>query len=311
MEPEPTIGLQEAADRLGVHYMTAYRYVRTGRLDAERSGGEWRVDPAALDALQQGRPGGSARTARPSRAASRAATVRRLEDRLCANDEAGAWRLVEDALVAGAEPIDVLVDVISPAMARVGDRWEAGELTVADEHQATAIAHRVVGRLGPRFARRGRRRGTVAIGSPEGDHHALPVAIAADVVRGRGFDVAELGAQHTRGFVRRRSGCGRRPRRGRDHRDGGWSPRCGGGHGPRAPCRRGRRARRGRRLRRNGDARAARRRRPVRGRRRARAGVAGRGAGARRADRGMTRVRTAARSRRGRGGRCAASTRAA
>jgi methanogenic corrinoid protein MtbC1 len=54
----------------------------------------------------------------------------------------------------------------------------------------------VVGRLGPRFARRGRRRGTVVIGAPEGDHHALPVAIAADVVRGRGFDVVELGS-HT------------------------------------------------------------------------------------------------------------------
>ena len=32
------ITLHEAAARLGVHYMTAYRYVRTGRLPAERDG---------------------------------------------------------------------------------------------------------------------------------------------------------------------------------------------------------------------------------------------------------------------------------
>ena len=31
---EPDLTLQEAADLLGVHYMTAYRYVRTGRLPA-------------------------------------------------------------------------------------------------------------------------------------------------------------------------------------------------------------------------------------------------------------------------------------
>ena len=32
------VTLHEAAERLGVHYMTAYRYVRTGRLPAERDG---------------------------------------------------------------------------------------------------------------------------------------------------------------------------------------------------------------------------------------------------------------------------------
>ena len=40
------ISLQEAASRLGVHYMTAYRYVRTGRLPARRDGAQWFVDVA-------------------------------------------------------------------------------------------------------------------------------------------------------------------------------------------------------------------------------------------------------------------------
>jgi hypothetical protein len=33
--------LKQAAAYLGVHYMTAYRYVRTGRLGARRLGTEW------------------------------------------------------------------------------------------------------------------------------------------------------------------------------------------------------------------------------------------------------------------------------
>jgi excisionase family DNA binding protein len=46
------ISLQEAASRLGVHYMTAYRYVRTGRLPARRDGAQWLVDPHDLDLIQ-------------------------------------------------------------------------------------------------------------------------------------------------------------------------------------------------------------------------------------------------------------------
>ena len=54
----PTISLGEAAERLGVHYMTAYRYVRTGRLPATRVGGQWVVDPRDLTALPAASPPG-------------------------------------------------------------------------------------------------------------------------------------------------------------------------------------------------------------------------------------------------------------
>lgn len=45
---ETPIGLRDAAERLGVHYMTAYRYVRLGVLPAEKVGGEWQVRPSDL-----------------------------------------------------------------------------------------------------------------------------------------------------------------------------------------------------------------------------------------------------------------------
>lgn len=189
MEADRRIGLQEAADRLGVHYMTAYRYVRTGRLDATRVGGQWRVDLRDVAALAR-QPVATPR----QRSASRGAAARRLEKRMLVNDEAGAWRIIEEMLASGAEPDEILVDLIAPAMADVGSRWEAGALSVADEHAATATAQRVVGRLGPRFARRGRKQGSVVIGAPGGELHALPVSLAADVLRGHGMDVVELGA---------------------------------------------------------------------------------------------------------------------
>ena len=39
------LNLKQVARALDVHYMTAYRYVRQGRLPAVRSGNVWLVDP--------------------------------------------------------------------------------------------------------------------------------------------------------------------------------------------------------------------------------------------------------------------------
>jgi len=76
----------------------------------------------------------------------------------------------------------------------IGDRWERGEIDVAVEHRASGLATRIVGRLGHRFVRRGRSRGSVIVGAPAGEHHSLPVAILGDLLRLRGWDVSDLGA---------------------------------------------------------------------------------------------------------------------
>ena len=208
--PRRPITLQEAADRLGVHYMTAYRYVRTGRLPARREGVQWMVDPAEL-----------ARMRPPERTTRGHGTVRsegpaKLAARMVAGDEAGAWSVVEAALASGVDPADVYLDLLVPALEVVGEGWAAGELTVADEHRATAIALRLVGRLGPRFARRGRKRGTVVVGAPAGEQHGIPSAILADLLRGVGFEVLDMGANTpAASFVGDREG-GQPPGRDRD-----------------------------------------------------------------------------------------------
>lgn len=194
------ISLQEAADELGVHYMTAYRYVRTGRLPAVKEGAEWRVDPADLVDLQVGRrthgAGAPAATAASSgdRSPRWTAEPGRIAGRLIDGDEPGAWQLIEDALTAGADPEAVYTELLVPAMAEVGDRWARGDATIADEHTATVTVQRLVGRLGPSFSRRGRKRGTIVLGAAPGDSHGLTVSLLADPLRGRGFGVVDLGA---------------------------------------------------------------------------------------------------------------------
>jgi excisionase family DNA binding protein len=177
-----TISLRDAADRLGVHYMTAYRYVRTGRLRAERHGGRWRVAPEDLDALRAELipPDGDRHEAR-------------LLDRLLAGDEPGAWLVVEQALVSRTTPDRAHLDLLAPCMAEVGRRWAAGILSVGGEHVASATAMRVAARLAPLCARRGPHRGTVVLGGPPGELHALPLVLLTNVLRARGWRVVELG----------------------------------------------------------------------------------------------------------------------
>jgi len=188
---EPDLTLQEAADLLGVHYMTAYRYVRTGRLPGTRVGAHWRVRSADLNKIAAAAPAGRRNRARR---APKKDYVRRLTSLLVQGDEAESWRLLEAALGSAYSPEDLYFDVLGPAMTRVGDDWAAGRLEVAAEHRATVVMYRLVGRLGPLFARRGTTRGSILLGAPEGDPHGLATALVADPLRGRGFSISDLGA---------------------------------------------------------------------------------------------------------------------
>ena len=184
--PRKPLTLPQVADKLGLHYMTVYRYVRTGRLPAKRVRGTWQGDPADLAHVERSRQGTRATGKAPSRA--------RLEARLVASDEAGAWDVLEEALASGMEPDEVLLELVGPALHSIGTLWEQGRLSVADEHRASSVAARLISRLGARFARRGHRRGTVILAAAPGDLHGFPVSIAANLLRWRGFDVVELGA---------------------------------------------------------------------------------------------------------------------
>ncbi len=191
---EETLNLKQVASRLGLHYMTAYRYVRQGRLPGERDGTEWRVRAEDVDRLADAHLQAGAHADFPTRRPRRVDWAVRLCDQLLKGDEAGSWSVIERALAAGADPQNCYLDIVGPALARIGEGWEDGRLGVADQYVATATAMRVVARLGARFRRPGRSRGTVVLGAPRGENHSLPIAICADLVRLGGFTVLELGA---------------------------------------------------------------------------------------------------------------------
>ena len=180
-----TVTLAEAAETLGVHYMTAYRYVRTGLLPAAKTGGVWRVPIAELDAFRS-RP-----AERPSRKKS---TPLLIERRLLAGDDNGTLQLLNNARASGAGCDELYFDLLCPALTSIGAKWAAGDLSVADEHVATATVLRVLPRLETGSSVRGRSLGTILLAAVEFDHHALPTSILRELLRSRQYDVVDLGA---------------------------------------------------------------------------------------------------------------------
>jgi methanogenic corrinoid protein MtbC1 len=133
---------------------------------------------------------------------SRRAADRRLADigkryqaALRCADAPAAEAVVAEALAAGITPTTIMVDVITAAMRRIGECWEQGELTVAEEHLATGLSYRALLPLQePLQIAPPRSRERVVLAAVAGQAHVLGLRMVADVLEGAGFNVLYLGA---------------------------------------------------------------------------------------------------------------------
>lgn len=89
--------------------------------------------------------------------------------------------------------------------AHVGELWERGEWSVAQEHAATAVTETAVSALWVMTARRQLDDGPhTAVACAEGEWHALPPRMAAAVAAEAGANVTVLGPSMPADHLRRR-----------------------------------------------------------------------------------------------------------
>ncbi|GAA3304638.1 cobalamin B12-binding domain-containing protein [Dactylosporangium vinaceum] len=113
---------------------------------------------------------------------------------LAAADEDGAIDIAGGLLHSGHDAEAVLLDLVAPAQRQVGEWWQRNEWSIAQEHAATHISERVVAALAAATPRRAATRGRVVVACLDGEWHALPARIVAEVLRLRGWSVTFLGA---------------------------------------------------------------------------------------------------------------------
>jgi MerR family transcriptional regulator, light-induced transcriptional regulator len=185
------MNLQEAADRLGVHYQTAYRWVREGRLTAIKVRSSYEVTEEELSTFvsQRSLPSGP-----PERV-----TVRnwehhqaRLNETLIDGDELESRAIVDRLAELHVPLIELCECLLGPAIRQVGEAWHRGDVSISVEHRATAIVERVLARVSTNP--RGRPRGTAVVVAAPGDMHSLPGAMAALVLRDDRWKVHHLGS---------------------------------------------------------------------------------------------------------------------
>jgi methanogenic corrinoid protein MtbC1 len=121
--------------------------------------------------------------------------VERLWEAVVDGDQFAASEAVLAAYEGGISAEHVLLDVIGAVQRRVGVEWAANRLSVAQEHAATAINDRVITVLTQLCPRPAERRGRVTVTCVDGEWHALPARLLAEVLTLRGFRVDYLGAQ--------------------------------------------------------------------------------------------------------------------
>jgi excisionase family DNA binding protein len=189
-DPETMLELQSAADALGVHYQTAYRWVRSGKLPARLTGGKYLVSPHDVAEVGASRQEPQAPTA-PSAARLRRQSER-MHEALVAGDESEVRKIARRLVDEGTTIVDLVEQVISPPLRAIGQEWHDGKLTIWAEHRASAIIERALGDLLPNP--RGRRRGTVMVAAVAGDLHSLPTTMATVALREANWHVHHLGA---------------------------------------------------------------------------------------------------------------------
>jgi methanogenic corrinoid protein MtbC1 len=114
---------------------------------------------------------------------------------LLAADLAGARQVIAAALDAGVPARRLYLDVLQPALYEVGLRWSRAEISVAQEHLATAATQSNLTWMSDRLQEGERaQRGRVLIACAEDELHVLGGRMVADFLEAEGWEAAFVGA---------------------------------------------------------------------------------------------------------------------
>jgi len=195
MEPEndPGMDLEAAARALGVHYQTAYRWVRNGVLPATKVSGEYRLAAADVDRLA------SSRQARqPLSYTGRARDWDRIRaqfyDAVVAGEETGARKVLERLYLARVPLLEQCEELVASGMRRLGDEWATGVVSSARVRVAAGIAERSLSYAVSTLPPIDENAPVALVVTPTGEEHRLPALMAGAVLRGAGWDTRDVEA---------------------------------------------------------------------------------------------------------------------
>lgn len=114
---------------------------------------------------------------------------------ILSGDEVAAEIVIREAMEARISTADIDQEIIAPALWFVGELWQRGEITVADEHLATEISLRVLAlQREARRLERARVTHRVLLATPSGEQHVMALRMVGNLLDGAGYTALMLGA---------------------------------------------------------------------------------------------------------------------
>jgi len=94
---------------------------------------------------------------------------------------------VDAALDDGLDARDLCVELITPALYEVGRLWQTGQITIAQEHLASAIAQVEIARLAPRMRREPPVRRLAILAATAGELHTVGLSMLRELLEADGW----------------------------------------------------------------------------------------------------------------------------
>lgn len=126
---------------------------------------------------------------------SKEEALKAIQDALLKIDETGVLNACDEALNSGVSPLEIIEQGLGAAMITIGELFEKGRLYLPQVMVAADIMKKAVAKLEDKIPQdeKPEERGTVVIGTVEGDVHDIGKGIVASMLKANGFEVYDMG----------------------------------------------------------------------------------------------------------------------
>lgn len=175
-------GLVEPRRTPGGHRLYSERHISQVRRIKE-----WQRDRLSLAEIKE-------RLAAASSLPDHAELAQRFVELASMGDSPQARRTILRAYEAGMPFSEIYDDVLRPALYDVGQRWQAGELTIVQEHEVSAIVRDLIGELSAHTVRPSDPKYVILAACVAGETHDLGLRMVSHLLETEGHVVHFLGA---------------------------------------------------------------------------------------------------------------------
>jgi MerR family transcriptional regulator, light-induced transcriptional regulator len=198
MPKTDVLSTRQVAQLLGVGEATVKRWADAGEIECFRTpGGHRKFRLRDVTGFVQGRKfevqGTLPAHLSPAAAEEEGAAIAEFEISALAGDASGCVAQIAAHRLRGATLAGIFDDVVAPALASIGQRWQVAKLSVAEEHVGSQAVIDAIARAQPLAEPPGEPnravRGAAVVAAVAGEMHDIAARMVACLLRARGYEV--------------------------------------------------------------------------------------------------------------------------